>query len=132
MARSFRQVRHGMRPWIAVAAAFALALQVLLGGILATRAEAAGIGSDSPFVICLSGDSAAPADHGTDKAPAKHLQCVLCTLAKLSHAIIAAGDVAPLDVRQLATVVFPAIERIAQFHSPTGHYQRGPPATLIG
>jgi hypothetical protein len=115
-----------------MAAAFALALQVLLGGILATQAEAAGVPTDSPFEICLGNGGAGPADHGTDKAPAKHLQCVLCTLAKLSHAIVAGGVSATLDIRQLAAVVFPATERIAQYHSPTGHYQRGPPADVIG
>ena len=114
-----------------MAAAFALALQVLLGGVLATQAEAAGASPDSPFEICL-GNGGATTDHGTDKVPAKHVQCVLCTLAKLSHAIVAAGEAAVFDVRQLAAVVFPATEHIAQYHSPTGHYQRGPPATIIG
>jgi hypothetical protein len=114
-----------------MAAAFALALQMLLGGVLATRAEAARVPAGSPFEICL-GNGAAPADHGTDKAPGKHLQCVLCTLAKLSHAIVAGGVAATRDIRQRAAVVFPATERIARYHSPTGHYQRGPPAAVIG
>jgi hypothetical protein len=131
--RRFRQARMRMRPWIAMAAAFALALQVLLGGILATQAEAAGVSPDSPFVICYGSDSAAPADHGdTGKAPAKHLQCVLCTLAKLSHAIVATSAAAALDVRQLAAVVSPTAERVVQYRSPTGHYQRGPPALIVG
>jgi hypothetical protein len=115
-----------------MAAAFALALQVLLGGILATRAEAAGAAPDSPFVICLGNDAAAPADHGSDRAPAKHLQCVLCTLAKLSYAILAAGNGAALDIERLAAAVSPATERIVQYQSPTGQYQRGPPAIIIG
>ena len=115
-----------------MAAAYALALQVLLGGILATKAEAAGAFPDSPFVVCLGNDSAAPADHGSDKAPAKHLQCMLCTLAKLACAIVAPGDGTARDVEQRAAVVFPISERIARFHSPTGHYQRGPPAIMIG
>lgn len=133
MVRRFRQARTVMRPWIATAAAFALALQVLLGGILATQAEAsAALTPDSPFEICLGNGGAAPSDHGTDKAPGKHLQCVLCTLAKLSHAIVPTGEPRAFDVRHHAAVVFPAIERVAQFHSPTGHYQRGPPATLVG
>jgi hypothetical protein len=112
-------------------AAFALALQVLLGGILATKAEAAGAPPDSPFVICLGNDGAAPAEHG-DTGKAKHLQCVLCTLAKLSYAILAAGNGAALDIERLAAAVSPATERIVQYQSPTGHYQRGPPAIIIG
>jgi hypothetical protein len=121
-----------MRPWIAMVAAFALALQVLLGGILATKAEAVGASPDNPFVICLAGDSAAPANHGSDKAPAKHLQCVLCTLAKTSHAILGASEVAAFDIGRFSAVIFRIAERVAQYHSPTGHYQRGPPATIIG
>ena len=114
-----------------MAAAFALALQVLLGGILATQAEAANLAPDSPFTICLS-DSTAPADHGSDKA-AKHLSCVLCTLAKTAHALIPADAAGiKLDVRRLATVVSPATERIVQYVSPTGQFQRGPPAIIAG
>ena len=132
VVRRFRQAQTAMRPWVAMAAAFALALQVLLGGILATQAEAAGVPTDSPFVICYGNDSAVPADHGSDKAPAKHLQCVLCTLAKLSYVVVAAGDGVTLDIAHLAAAVSPATERIIPFHSPTGQYQRGPPANVIG
>lgn len=131
--RHFRQMPMRMRPWIAMAAAYALALQVLLGGVLATKAEAAGVSPDSPFVICLAEGGTAPADHGnTGKAPAKHVQCVLCTLAKTAHAILGASDIAALDIGMVSAVVFPSTERIVQYHSPTGHYQRGPPAIIIG
>lgn len=132
MTRRFRQARSLTRPWVATAAAFALALQVLLGGILATRAEAAGMSPDSPFEICLGSGDAAPADHGTGKAPVKHSQCVLCTLAKLSPAIVPANEAATLTLGQLTAVVFAPTAHIAQFHSPTGHYQRGPPASVLG
>jgi hypothetical protein len=120
-----------MRPWIAMAAAFALALQMLLGGILATQAEAATLAPDSPFAICLS-DGSAPADHNSDKT-AKHPSCVLCTVAKTAHALIPTlTDGTRLDVRQLAAIVSPATERIVQFISPTGQFQRGPPALAAG
>jgi hypothetical protein len=121
-----------MRPWIAMATAFALALQMLLGGVLATQAEAAGVSPDSRFVICLGSDSAGPAEHGgSDKAPAKHLSCVLCTLAKLSYAVLAADRGATLDVRALAAVMPRTAERVVQYHSPTGQYQRGPPTGAL-
>ena len=121
-----------MRPWIATAAAFALALQVLLSGILATQAEAANLVADNPFTICLSDGSTAPADHGADKA-AKHPSCVLCTVAKTAHALVPSfADGIRLDVRQLAEVVSPSTERIAQYVSPTGQFQRGPPALAAG
>jgi hypothetical protein len=117
-----------MRPWIAMAAAFALALQILLGGVLASQAEAAGASPDSPFVICLGSDSSGPAEHGgSGEAPAKHLSCVLCTLAKSSSAILAADRGTAFDVGQLAAVVSRTAERVVQYNSPTGQYQRGPP-----
>jgi hypothetical protein len=53
---------------------------------------------------------------------------VLCTLAQLAHAIVPPGGAALLSVTRTADVTFAAYEHIARHHSPTGHYQRGPPA----
>src|SRR4051795_6009939 len=54
-----RKFRSRMRPWIAMVAAYALALQVLLSGIAGAHAMAgAGSGADTLFVICHgSGDA---------------------------------------------------------------------------
>lgn len=114
-----------------MAAAFAFALQMLLGGILVTQAEAAPVSSGSSFEICLSDGGAGQPDHDTGKAQHKHLQCVLCTLAKFSHAIVPADAAAAFRLREFVAVAFPTAEHIAKYHSPTGHYQRGPPG-LIG
>src|SRR4051795_7739702 len=57
-----RKFRSRMRPWIAMVAAYALALQVLLSGIAGAHAMAAGSLSGELFVICHgSGDG--PADN---------------------------------------------------------------------
>ena len=48
-----RNALSRMRPWIATAAAYALALQVLLTGVAAGPLMAAGDASaSSPFIIC--------------------------------------------------------------------------------
>ena len=110
-----------------MAAAFGLALQVLLSGVVAAPFDAGGSAHD-PFVISFG--SGTPADDGVPaKAPDKHPPCVLCTLAKAAHALLPTDAArTKLDVTLIA-VLGPALAvRIAQYASPTGHYQRGPPA----
>lgn len=119
-----------LRPWIATAAAFALALQMLLGGILATQAEAASLAPDSLFTIC-AGNGSAPSDHDTGRT-GKHPTCVLCMLAKAAPAILSAETaITRLDVSLLAVLGPEPAAQISEFHSPTGRYQRGPPFAPI-
>jgi len=108
-----------------MAAAFALALQALLAGVLTS--EFAVASSHDPFVICL-GDGASQPDGGVPvNAPDKH-SCALCTLAKAAHAMLPPAEAGvPLDLRLSSTLVAQPVERIFQYDSPTGRYQRGPP-----
>jgi len=53
-------------------AAYAIALQALLGAVLVAETANA-----DPFVICLSAENGAPADHKTHAL--QHDHCVLCT-----------------------------------------------------
>jgi hypothetical protein len=117
-----------MRSWLAMTAAFALALQMLLGGIL--MAQAAGGTPDGLSTICTS-DGSAPSDHGSGKT-ANHEICVFCTLAKAAHAVLPADTaVSRLDVRLLAIIGPEPAAQISEFHSPTGRYQRGPPRAPV-
>ena len=125
-----RKYRSRMRPWIAMVAAYALALQVLLSGIAGAHAMAgAGSGSDGLFVICHgSGDG--PADNqNVPDTPRPAAPCLLCTLTSAPCAILPIDhSVATIDV-VAASIVGPREEgRIIEFDSPTGQYQRGPPA----
>src|SRR5882762_4686897 len=106
-----------------MAAAYAFALQALLGAVLISQSAAAG---SDPFIICYASDDGTPTDHGKPQA---HDICSLCTLAKGSHAILGADHVAPaIEFSFSAIRVSGTIERIIAYHSPTGQYQRGPPA----
>jgi len=109
-----------------MAAAFALALQALLAGVLTS--EFAVASSHDPFVICL-GDGASQPDGGVPaNAPDKHPPCALCTLAKAAHAMLPPAEAGvPLDLRLSSTLLAQPVERIFQYDSPTGRYQRGPP-----
>jgi hypothetical protein len=103
-------------------AAYAFALQALLGAVLVSQAAAAG---SDPFVICAASDDGKPIDHGKPQA---HETCVLCTLAKGSHAILGVDHASIAAAFALSAVCVPSsIERIVRYHSPTGQYQTGPP-----
>jgi hypothetical protein len=125
-----RRYRSRMRPWIAMVAAYALALQVLLSGIAGAHAMAAA-GSDSNilFVIC-HGSGDAPADsQNVPDTPRPAAPCVLCTLTSASCAVLPVDHaVVAIDFVAAATLVARSEGRIIEFDSPTGRYQRGPPA----
>jgi len=111
-------------------AAYALALQSLLGAVLV--AKAAAVNAD-PFAICLASDNGAPADHGgTDKSHLLHQHCVLCTFAKTTHAVLGA-DHADIAIARLVSeaALFRPQERVVPLFAPTGTNPRGPPAATI-
>jgi hypothetical protein len=124
-----RKYRSRMRPWIAMVAAYALALQVLLSGIAGAHAMATSSLSGELFVICHgSGDGPADSQNVPD-TPRPATPCVLCTLTSAPCAILPVDhSIATIDV-VAASIVGPRQEgRIIEFDSPTGRYQRGPPA----
>jgi hypothetical protein len=107
-------------------AAYAFALQALLGAVLVSQAAANG---SDPFVICYASDDGTPVDHSKPQA---HETCVLCTLAKGSHAILGADQAsAPVEFTFSAIRVSPSVERIVAYQSPTGQYQTGPPRAAV-
>jgi hypothetical protein len=126
-----RKYGSRMRPWIAMVAAYALALQVLLSGIAGAHAMAgAGSSPDTLFVICHgSGDGPADSQNMPDQPPRPATPCVLCTLTSAPSAILPIDhSIATIDV-VAASILGPRDEgRIIEFDSPTGRYQRGPPA----
>ena len=110
-------------------AAYALALQVLLSGIAGAHAMTAGSLSGELFVICHgSGDASADSQNLPD-TPRPATPCVVCTLTSAPCAILPIDhSIASIDV-VAASIVGPRQEgRIIEFDSPTGRYQRGPPA----
>jgi Protein of unknown function (DUF2946) len=120
-----------LRPWIAVVSAYALALQLLLSGVLASQLVAAdNVSPGTQFYICHGSDGGPDGEQdGTGKPPGHQTPCVLCVLANGSPAILPSGHAsATLPAKTGSDVVPRNDERIVQFHSPTGQYPRGPPA----
>lgn len=106
-------------------AAYALALQALLGAVVTSQAAV----SADPFVVCLGGDDGLPVDHG-GKSQAFH-DCQLCTLANGACAILGVDQAAGARDVVLSSIVTPrTIDRIVSYDSPTGQYQRGPPGAF--
>jgi hypothetical protein len=122
------RARRPARPWIAVLAAYALALQVLLSGVAVGQSMAAGSTSDA-FVVCHgNGDDPAGDPNGSGKPPLERSPCMLCTLAKAACAVLPADQgVSRLDFSTVASVVPAHGGRLIEYESPTGQYQRGPP-----
>jgi hypothetical protein len=114
-----------LRAWVAVAAAYALALQVILGGILATQMVAAAVAAPAdPFVICYGGTPAA--DHENSGAPVNHAACLVCALASFapplpeSATVVSRHEVAAYFA---AIAISPAKPR--RLHDPRS--SQGPP-----
>jgi hypothetical protein len=123
-----------MRPWIAIVAAYALALQVLLTGIAAGHVMAVGDASTGDlFVICHGGgDNSSDSGDLPDKLPLPRSPCVLCTLADGPSTILPTHHgIATVDALMVSNVVPRNDGRIIGFDSPTGQYQRGPPASVF-
>jgi hypothetical protein len=121
-----------MRPWIAMVAVYALALQVLLSGLAAGHFMAAGdVSGGELFAICHGAGAASPDDQQLpDKQQQPQAPCVFCTLTQAPSAILPVDHgVAMVDAIIVSSVVPNNDGRIIAFDSPTGQYQRGPPIT---
>jgi hypothetical protein len=114
-----------------MAAAYALALQLLLTGLAAAHAVAAsGVPAGDPFVICHSSDGPLGDPNGTGQSPLSHATCVLCTLTSAAGAVLPTGHgFSTIDAKLISDVFSWNDVRFIQYHSPTGQYQRGPPAS---
>ena len=117
------------RSWIALAAVYALALQVLLSGLLIGQLGAASTTSDGFSAICAAHSGSADTDGtgqgqpGSEHAPI----CVFCTAAG-SPAVLPHPTLVVAVVFAVGSSLQPhARDMIVAFASPTGHYQRGPP-----
>ena len=114
-----------------MAAAYALALQVLLSGLAGGHTMAVGSVANDLFVICHgSGDDPTDSQNVPGEAPRPTSPCLLCTLTKAPCAILPIDhSIITIDVVAASKVVPRKDDRVIEFESPTGRYQRGPPAS---
>jgi hypothetical protein len=73
---------RGLRRGVAIAAAYALALQAVLGSILVSQSAAAPAGGMPAMVFCLAGAEGPPAADGSPAHPYAKTHCILCTLGQ--------------------------------------------------
>jgi hypothetical protein len=126
-----RNAEDRMRPWIAMVAAYALALQVVLTGVavghLITAGDAAG---SSLFLIC-HGDTRSDNPGLPEKEPLARSPCVFCTLAKAPCAVLPSDHgFAISNAAEISNAAPRTDGYIIEFSSPTGQYQRGPPLRI--
>jgi DUF2946 family protein len=122
-----------LRPCMSMLAAYALVLQIALSGMLASRSIAAdSLSPDSQISICHgtgSADDGQPGDAGKPRDGATH--CALCVLASGSSGILPIGSTSAVVLAAAVSNFLPGDDdRVDAYHSPTGQYQRGPPARL--
>jgi hypothetical protein len=126
-----RNARTRMRPWIAVVAAYALALHVILTAVAVDQSMSAGNATASSLFVICHGDSSSDKQDLPDNGPLAHSPCIFCTLAKASCAILPTGHaIAISDAMWISNAGAQADPRIIEFNSPTGQYQRGPPVSI--
>jgi hypothetical protein len=130
--RTWRNARSRMRPWIATVAAYALALHVLLTGVVAAgHFMAAGDASASNLLVICHGNGSSDNQDLPDKQPLAQSPCILCTLAKAPCAILPTDhSIAISDAMGISNAAARTDDRIIEFNSPTGQYQRGPPMSI--
>jgi hypothetical protein len=130
MARS-DAARARLRPWVAMAAAYAVVLQMLFAGIAASRvnASAADPNGDS-FVICY-GERSAPVDNQLPADHPLHQQhCVLCSVAAAAPAATlptAPGHIASPIISDLMR--WPKASAFLSSQRSTPRLSQGPPQT---
>jgi hypothetical protein len=129
----FRACRYQvrLRRWIAAAAAFTLALHVLLNPLAIDKpAPWQASASGDVFVICHGAAGNSDADQGGPaKQPLQDAHCILCTLTNNGCAVLPiASLIVSFDAGEFSQLVAPRNSQVTEHRSPTGEYQRGPPA----
>jgi len=119
---AFVSAYRRIRPWVALAAAYAVALQMVLTAFGGPMHAADGAAGDA-YVLCLNSDggSGDPGQLPVHKSP-----CVLCAMAQGVSAVAPIAESASAVVVSAVVFTEPR-DRPIGYRSPTGQYQRGPP-----
>jgi len=120
-----------LRPWIAMVAAYALALQVLLTGVAAGHAMSAADASGNGLFVVCHGDGSSDNQGLPDTEPPVRPPCIFCTLAKAPCAVLPTDHgIVISHAVEISNAALQSDGRIIAFHSPTNQYQRGPPLSI--
>jgi hypothetical protein len=99
-----QRAKGGLRTMVAIAAAYAFALQLLLTGILATQMAVASAASADPFAICYSGTPAGGEHNGAGTPTAHQTCCNVCAVAWIAPPSPPAAQ--PTVIRFASAVAF--------------------------
>jgi hypothetical protein len=121
---TFLHHRQWVRGAVGVAAAFVLALQMLLAGMLATQMAVAA--PASPFVVCY-GEGHGTVSDSPSKPAIHHASCAVCTLASFAAPVpeAAASLVAIATGHAVVQPLRSVSPRADRHHTPRS--SQGPP-----
>ena len=117
-----------------MAAAYAVAFQLVIAGFAASHLSiAADDFSGDLFITCLGHQSSDLSDQGVPgKRPVDQSSCVFCTVASANSAIIPVDCSATVASNlPFSQIMRPSDDQVVAYVSPTGQYQRGPPARVF-
>ncbi|MDC7785668.1 hypothetical protein PQJ75_06155 [Rhodoplanes sp. TEM] len=124
MFRALRQQRFSRV--VGLVAAYALALQMLLAGIVATQMAVSG---DSALATLCFGTGDTPDGSGTTPAPATHSPCAICAFTSATPPLPAtAGLALPQACRRIRRRARTTPRRRARRRDPRS--SRGPPPAV--
>jgi hypothetical protein len=123
---AFKHLKRKSRPWIALAAAYALALQMLLSLSIASQAAAAG---PDGMPICSSLSADASGDTADDKAGGTihAAPCILCSVGLSAPVDQTAADVAPAYADHDAAQPHAPHDIVHAQAPPSPRLSQGPP-----
>jgi hypothetical protein len=117
------------RSWIQIAAAYAVALQMLLIGFVGGAVDAGG--NDAFPIICQSGGHGSGQGGGGNGGGNTHQSpCVLCAVAHVA-AILDTGEPTLTATVVAASDLPPSENSLTATFSFSSHYPRGPPRTMV-
>jgi hypothetical protein len=119
--------RTWMRPWVAAAAAHAVALQMMLASFAVVHFAAAS--DPSTFVTCLGHSATIDSGQGdTGRQPVDEAPCVFCTLTVGAAGLLPAAPTVSMMAVSVPADFEARHDPIAARHFPSDQRQRGPPA----
>lgn len=117
-----------IRPWLAVAAAYAVALQMALTAALAGQLAASITAGTDALVICYGARDIAGDTDGSGKSRIHDAACVLCTLAATSSPGILPDEVVHVPDVESHAAYLTARYRVLHLTQPrTPRLSQGPP-----
>jgi len=132
----FWRVQARLQPWIAISAAYVIALQIVIsglaGGIMAAHQ---GVASDALFVICHTDGTPTGGQHDPGEPPADTSQCALCSLAQGTIVVLPADhDFSIVALISFSDLAPSSDDRIVAFNREASAFPRGPPldAPVLG